>query len=1218
MALDHPAVRGRSKRPRTAVSGHRDDATARPGDSARVPDAGPVAPGRPARRRGGPIDPRLIRRAKATQTYLIAGVAIGTLTAGLIICQAQLLSTAISSIFASHQLAGLTTWLILLACVLVGRGILSWAGAWVAQRTAAAVKSQLRRDIMAARLRSPENQASTSSSLVTLVTQGLDSLDGFFSKYLPQLLLAVTVPAITGLAILLADWKSALIIAATIPFIPALMALIGWHTEAQVSRRWGFQARLASHFADLVAGLPTLQVFGRAQAQARGLKRTEQANRGATMGILRVSFLSAFVLELFSTIAVAVVALVIGTRLDNGGMTLQSGLFALILAPEVYLAIRQVGVHYHDSADGMAAAEAAFAEIDRGAAEPLGGRGSAAQGSDQADGPKGPPLYPPAVELRGLTYTYPGADQPIGPFDLTLAPGESVALAGRSGGGKTTLLNVVLGFLVPEDTGAVGLGGCDWSDVDFQRWRAGIAYVPQVPGMIGGTIADNVRLGHPAASDDQVRAMLDAAGAANLAPDRTVGEEGEGLSVGERRRVGIARALARIELGGAKLLLLDEPTAGLDADTEAQVLLGVRQSGATALVVSHRAAVLAAVDRVVEIATAPGDAGLGAADSAVAAAVVAEPAGRIPDTTGSAMGGGSDRTQADTSQADAHQIPTSQTQINQAEADPTGPGEADPGEADPAAADPPLPRRGSPLMRLITALLDAMPHSRGQLVAAIVLAAAASGAAVSLMGVSGWLISKSAQQPPFLELTVAAVGVRFFGISRGVFRYVERLVGHDLALRMQSSLRLRTYRALSRTTLLGRRQGDLLVRVVSDVAAIEDVVVRIIQPFAAASLVVVGACVLLGRFSLPVALVVLASAILGGVIVPWLTARVSYRADQAAVPLRGELGTVVHDVARTATDLAAYGAEPRALARVGAVDRRLRQVEERAAWAGGIGAGLQVIAAGLGVLGGLWLGAVGVANGSIGDRLLAVMVLTPLALHEVFANFAQAAQTMTRARVALGRVVDILQAPAVGRGDVPVRPGDEAPSIDCRALAIGWPGQAPVAVGLDLTVRPGEAVGVMGPSGIGKTTLAATIMGLIPPLGGELTTTGRIGYLAQDAHIFATTVAENVRIGNRDASDAVVAAALAEAGLPIDPARPIGEMGSTLSGGEARRLALARLFAGDYRLLILDEPTEHLDRETADALLDDVFATVADRPLLIIAHDEAVAARCDRVLTLGG
>jgi thiol reductant ABC exporter CydC subunit len=520
------------------------------------------------------------------------------------------------------------------------------------------------------------------------------------------------------------------------------------------------------------------------------------------------------------------------------------------------------------------------------------------------------------------------------------------------------------------------------------------------------------------------------------------------------------------------------------------------------------------------------------------------------------------------------------------------------------------------LLSLVFSLLDSVPGAKSRLVLAILVAACAAGAAVALMGTSGWLISRAAERPPFLELSIGAVGVRFFAISRAVFRYLERLVGHQVALSMQSALRLKTYQALARTTLLGRKQGDLLVRVVSDVAAIEDIIVRIVQPFISASLVVAMVCAFLASFSPTVSLVVLISAIIGGLIVPWLTQRVSLAADRQAVPLRGELGVVTHDLARNAIDLAAYGAFTQALTKAKIVDLALRKVEERVAWAKGIGAGLQTLASGLGFVGGLWIGAVAVAAGNLDHTMLAVFVFMPLALHEVFSTFAQAAQNWTRAKVALTRVMAILDAEPIGQGDVVVRDVGEEPSLYCQNLAIGWPGHEPVASGLSLDLAAGQAIGVMGPSGAGKTTLAATIMGLIPPVGGELVTTGRVGYLAQDAHIFTTTIAENVRIGNKDASDEAVLTALAEAGLNMPLDREVGEMGVGLSGGEVRRLALARLFAGDYRLLILDEPTEHLDRETAETLMDEVFAGVAHRPVLVVSHDETVAARCDQVLTI--
>ncbi len=533
----------------------------------------------PPRTGRGPVDPRLLSRARATRFFLGAGVAAGTATAVLVIIQAWLLARTISSFVTAPALADLATPVVLLALVLAGRAALTWLTTWLAHRSAAAVKSQLRHDIMAATLSSPG--ITPSASLVTLMTQGLDALDGYFSKYLPQLVLAVTVPVFVGASILYVDWPSAAIIVVTVPLIPLFMAMVGWTTEARVRRRYRYQTRLARHFADLVAGLPTLQVFGRAKAQAEGLRRTEDANRGETMATLRISFLSALVLELLSTLSVAIVALTVGTRLVYYGIDFRTALYVLILAPEVYLPIRQVGVHYHDSADGVAAAEAAFVEIDRLKAT----HGTATVGT-------GP------IVVEGLTHSYDGVVA-LPPTTFTLAPGEVVALSGPSGGGKSTLLAALLGFLTPTG-GSVTVDGVSPADAPGRTWRRRFAYVPQTPGLVAGTVADNVRLADPDADDAEVLQVLAAAGAPGLELDHPVGDEAEGLSAGERRRVGIARALLRIRRG-ADVLVLDEPTAGLDADSEATVVESVRASGASAIVVSHRPTVLAAADRVVQV-----------------------------------------------------------------------------------------------------------------------------------------------------------------------------------------------------------------------------------------------------------------------------------------------------------------------------------------------------------------------------------------------------------------------------------------------------------------------------------------------------------------------------------------------------------------------------------------------------------------------------------------
>ena len=513
-------------------------------------------------------------------------------------------------------------------------------------------------------------------------------------------------------------------------------------------------------------------------------------------------------------------------------------------------------------------------------------------------------------------------------------------------------------------------------------------------------------------------------------------------------------------------------------------------------------------------------------------------------------------------------------------------------------------------------LLDAVPKGRRRFLLAVLLATLASSSSVALMGVSAWLLSFAAMAPPVLYLQPAAVGVRAFAISRGVFRYVERLVGHDVALRMQTALRVRVYDKLSATTLIGRRRGDLLTRVVSDVAAIQDLVVRVVIPFVSAAIVVVAASIGFAVLEWRAALALFVTAVLAGVVLPLWTQRLSLEADLAATPTRGRLADGVRELSRTATDLVAYGADEAELDKLLAIDDNLRRIEARGAWIRGVATGGQLLAAGVAVLASLYFGTQAVEAGALDPRFLAVLALTPLALHEVLSTFAQAAQTYTRSRSALGRLGEVLEAEPVGTGDV--QPGDGAPGLTLDGVTLGWPGHAPILDGVSLAVAPGERVALVGPSGVGKTTLAATAMGLIPPVAGSVERGGRVGYLEQDAHIFATTVAENVRIGDKDADDDAVADALQRAGLPMPLDRMIGEAGTTLSGGERRRLALARLLVGERDLIILDEPTEHLDRETADALMDDVWRAFDGHPVLVITHDPEVMAASTRVVRLGG
>jgi ATP-binding cassette subfamily C protein CydD len=531
-----------------------------------------------------PLDPRLVRRARGARVFLAASVLIGVASGVLIVVQAVLLAHGIAGVVLRGTAVAGVAWG--LAAVVIGRALLVWAQDVVAQRAAAAVKSTLRRQVLEHSLKLGPVWLSgeRSSALTTLLTKGLDDLDPYFARYLPQLVLAATVPAGVVGWMATGDLIAAGTVVITLPLIPIFMALIGWATQAHSRRRQRALGVLAHHFADVVAGLPTLKLFGRAKAQETAVRRVTDKHRVASMGSLRLAFLSSFALELLASISVALVAVGVGLRLVDGKLGLETALMVLILAPEAYLPLRQVGLQFHASADGVAASEEVFRVLET----PLPERG------DRTDVPD---LRLSPLNLYDVTVRYPGRDEPaLDGFDLELRPGEVVALTGPSGAGKSTVLAVLLGFVEPE-RGVVIAGGSAVDEFEPTVWRRQFAWVPQRPGLRLGTVADNVRLGRPDASDDDLRLALIGAGAGELELDKAVGEQGQLLSGGQQRRVALARALVT----DAPVLLLDEPTAGLDADAEAAVINGLRAGGRTVLMVAHRPALIAAADRTVTV-----------------------------------------------------------------------------------------------------------------------------------------------------------------------------------------------------------------------------------------------------------------------------------------------------------------------------------------------------------------------------------------------------------------------------------------------------------------------------------------------------------------------------------------------------------------------------------------------------------------------------------------
>ncbi len=534
--------------------------------------------------------------------------------------------------------------------------------------------------------------------------------------------------------------------------------------------------------------------------------------------------------------------------------------------------------------------------------------------------------------------------------------------------------------------------------------------------------------------------------------------------------------------------------------------------------------------------------------------------------------------------------------------------------------------------------------ARVRLAQASVLGAGAIGASIALMGTSAWLISRAALHPSEASLTLAIVGVQVFGLSRGFLRYGERLVGHDAALRVLADLRLRVYGRLEAIAPAGLplfRRGDLVSRVVDDVDSLQDVVLRVIQPFAVACLVGAGTVAVVWMLLPGAGAVLLVALVVSATAVPWLTGRLARREESKQASARGELGAAVVDLIEGAPELTVMGGTGEQVERIARADRRLRATARHGAGTTGIGLGLTTALAGLASWGALALGVRATHGGHLDGALLAVLALVPLAAFELVAPLPAATQALQRSRTAAGRVFAATDAPApVDEPDTPLPlPGavPGAHALRLRSVWAGYPGtDRPVLRGVDLDLAPGRRVAVVGPSGAGKSTLADVVVRFLPVDGGEATLDGVsldrfcsddvrrvVGLVEQRPHLFDTTLAENLRVGRRSAGDDELVDVLARvglgdwlAGLPAGLATRVGPAGSRLSGGQRQRVAVARALLADFSILVLDEPAEHLDPAAADSLTADLLALTEGHSTLFITHRLSGLDRVDEIVLL--
>ena len=536
----------------------------------------------------------LLRQARSARASLGLTVVLGVMVAVATIAQMVFLSKTVDRVFLKGADPGEVSPLLLSVLgVSVLRSGLLWAREVAAQRGAVRIKGELRERLFAhfLRLGPAYARGERTGELATTATEGIEKLEAYFGRYLPQTILSVFVPLLIAGYIFPRDWSSAVLLLVTAPVIPIMMILVGSYAEEHTRRQWVALSRMGASFLDALQGLTVLKVFGRSAVESERVAAASEEFRGRTMKVLRYAFLSGFVLEFMTAMAIALVAVTLGVRLISGNMQFEEAFVVLLLAPEFYKPLRELGAHRHAGMEGSAAADRIFEILDAPAPvrEGSGTPGAVSGGL--------------TVEFSGVGYTYPGSDHPaLSDLTLTLPAGSRTALVGRSGSGKSTLVNLLMRFMDPE-AGAIRANGLTVSDLPVKTWRESLALVPQRPHLFYGTVLENIRLARPEASREEVERAAELAGATEFIRrlpkgyETQIGERGARLSGGEAQRVAIARAF----LKDAPVLVMDEPTSGLDPESE-RLIRGALEHlarGRTVLIIAHRLNTVCGADRIV-------------------------------------------------------------------------------------------------------------------------------------------------------------------------------------------------------------------------------------------------------------------------------------------------------------------------------------------------------------------------------------------------------------------------------------------------------------------------------------------------------------------------------------------------------------------------------------------------------------------------------------------
>lgn len=1130
-----------------------------------------------------------------------------------IVGQAWFFGTLINNfIFSENTLHDERYTIIYLGIAIIVRLLAHYVQESVANRLGSAVKATFRKRALAHMFKLGVQHKERHGDVIHMLTDGLEQVDAYVARYIPQILYAIMIPLIMGIAIVDTLPIIGIILIVTVPLIPFFMILIGKQADRLNKEQWERMSFLSGHFLDVLQGITTLKLFGRAKDQIKVIGRLSEEFKDSTLRVLRVAFLSALVLELVSTISTALIAVYLGLTLLDGEISFFSAFFILLLAPEFYTPFRQLGAAFHTGMAGKTSILKYEEFMNRQPSLPIGGQ-SQLKGKVQA------------IEIKDLTFTYEDSENGVQHISLEAKRNSPIMLVGESGAGKSTIAHIIGGFLTAPK-GSVTIDGLDLCDIDIEWWRQQITYVSQHPHIMKGTLRDVLSFGMNVSDEEIIEAckevqLLDVINRQQDGLDTVIGEGGLGLSGGERQRVALVRAFLR----KGQVLILDEVTAHLDVKTEAIISSAIKRlmDNKIVIIIGHRLQTMHWASTLYVLKH-----GRIIQQGSYAKLLAVD--GYFKDLVTSGLGEFSStieeqlKTEKSFSLEHREEIDNS-IRVDNQDAYVLGKDTIQ----TPEVSTSKLGIQGWKL------LFTVLSPAKWSLVLALIFTFLTVFMNVGLLTVSAWLLASAALQPGLTYLSLAIVGVRFFGVSRAVCRYFERYTSHRMAFQGLYGLRIWFYahlEPLAPAILKRFGAGDMLGRIMGDIEVLQFFYLRtLIPPAAAIALTILVAYGVSTIDSSLVAPIVLAALILG-LALPLGVYAHNKQSLTAIGPQQGEYKSLLSDTMDSLEDVISYGSEQLVYNRIqhmmSTVDANKGIIERgmnlgNTLFLGGVQITVVIVA----------ILAANVLTGAWASVMVAVAAIGTQAWFEALQPMIAAVHHGAESKVATSRLMALSHEPIPVMEPKAPKPFNANREITFTDVSFGYDAHRRIYEHLRLDITQGQSIAIVGASGSGKTTLFNMLERLYD-YGGSIhvgdvelkdisidTWRNALGTITQDTYIFHASFEDNIRLARPDASETDLEYAIDRASLrsvverlPEGIHTIVGSGGHGLSGGERQRVALARLFLRKPQVVLLDEPLEGLDQVTRKALHRDLMEYVQDKTCLYITHQLEGLEQMDRIL----